>query len=146
MRVREFLYTCRRAVYEIRSLERQRDAVRLPLGPSSGSTSIVAAGSKDNDPTATALNEMDYYDALLREKIAEQARKLVELEGYLGVLSDSTDRTIMRYYFGQGWTNARIADELEIEEETASRRRTGVVKRLERKFDIGKKSHGISGP
>lgn len=134
MEIRKFLYSCRGAVYEIRSLERQREAVRLPIGPRSGSTSIVDMTSKDSDPTTTALNQMDYYDGVLLEARELLAKKLLELEGYLKILPESTDRTIMRYYFGQGWRHMMIADELGIDESTVKRRKNRAVQSLERKF------------
>lgn len=132
--VRHFLLTCRHAVLEIASLRQQMEAVRLPDAPCFRSASIVELRSRDNHPVATALNRLDHYDTLLAAKIDSLEQQLSCLEAVLCALEDGKSRAIARYYYGQAWTDARIAEAVEMDERSIRRKRGLIVKQLERRF------------
>ena len=121
-------------MYEIKSLEKQREAIWIPMGPSDRSASLVTVAGKDNDPTATALMNYDYYDELLRLKVEDLKKKLMFLEDILSMLAGEKERTVLRYYFAQGKKDAEIAEVLDVDEKTVANRRRNGVKRLERSF------------
>lgn len=132
--VRGFLADCRFAAMEIESLRRQLEAVYVPNAPRFCSSSVVALRSHDNNPVVTALNTMDHYDALLARKIAALEQQLVMLEEMIYALGDGKTRAVARYYYGQAWTDARIAEALEMDERSIRRKRVTLVKQLERRF------------
>ena len=134
LNIREFLNECRKVTREIRSVIKQREAVKIPLGPKDNSASIVGLKGKDNDPTTTALNNIDYYDELLRAKEEELKSKMLFFESVLNMLPDGNERTVLRYYFAQGLKDAEIAEEIGVDIKTAANRRRSGVRKLERKF------------
>lgn len=101
--------------------------MRLPNGPRMRTGSIVTTEGRDNDPTATALNNMDYYDAMLEKERNALAGELIRLEDMLAVLRDRKDQAIMRYFYSQGRSDAWIADEMGISIRHVQRRRDSAV-------------------
>lgn len=129
--IREFLSACRGAAFEIKAIEKQREAVRL--GGAQGVASLVISDntSDTNNRTARALDNLDYYDQLLVEKRNEQIQKLGYLETLLTKLLDGKDRAIMRYFYGQGLSDAYIADALDASDRTVRERRRKTIRYLE---------------
>ena len=131
--VRKFLYSCRDAVFAIRAIERQRDSVRLD--PARGYKGVVITDMPrgTNDPLAAALDQLDGYDKQLLEARNELVQRLIVLEQLLTRLTSDKDKAIIRYFFGQGKTDAFVAADFDMDESTIRSRRRAAIKRIERK-------------
>lgn len=147
MTVRELLDQCRTALTEITAIERQIDRLMSTGAPSDGSgggirREKVKKKSKEapeeyvsirgtNNPEAARSQAVDGCEAVLKQKQQRLNEMMAEMERIIEKLSDGKARTIIRYYYGVGWSDERIADELETSREVITRRRNAAVDWLE---------------
>lgn len=141
MTAREILTQCRTALTEITAIERQVDKLMTMGGPSGGGGGVrrekvkgrdeyVAVGGTNN-PEAARSQAVDGYEAVLEHKKQQLNELLNEMEALLGLLADGTARTVLRYYYGVGWSDERIAEELDSSREGITRKRNAAVEWLE---------------
>lgn len=143
MTVRDLLNQCRTALTEITAIERQIDRLMTTGAPSSGAGGGIrrekVKGGDDeyvtvrgtNNPKAAREQAIDGCEAVLERKKRQLSEMLFEMEELLGLLGDGQARTIIRYYYGVGWTDERIAEEMEISRETVTRQRNKAIDYME---------------
>ena len=143
MTVRELLCQCRTALTEITAIERQIDRLMTTGAPSDGSSGGIrrekvkggdgeyTVVSGTNNPDAARAQAVDGCEELLKAKRDYLAELLIDMERILGRLSDGKARTILRYYYGIGWSDEKIAEELETSREVITRQRNVAVDWLE---------------
>ena len=128
MTAREVLAQCRTAIAEIAALERMIDKlmdIGAPDGGVGGSSDRV--GGRTNDPAAARMQAVDGCLAVLDQRREALAGVLIQLDALIMLLNDGKARTVLRYYYGCGWTDQRIADALETSREVVTRRRLSAV-------------------
>lgn len=142
MKVRELLEQCRTALTEITAIERQIDRFMTTGAPSGGgggprrekikgSNEYVVVGGGTNNPEAARMQAAEGCEAMLQQKKQALSELFTIMETLLELLSDGNARTILRYYYGVGWTDEKIADELETSREVITRQRNAAVNYLE---------------
>lgn len=128
MTAREVLAQCRTAIAEIAALERMIDKLMdtgAPTGGVGGSGDRV--GGRTNDPAAARMQAVDGCLNVLDQRREALAWLLIQLDTLIATLDDGKARTVLRYYYGCGWTDQRIADEMDTDRETVTRRRHSAV-------------------
>lgn len=137
--VREMLGQCRTALTEITAIERQIDRLMSTGAPSDGSSGGIrrekvkggdgeyVAVSGTNNPEAARSQAVDGCEELLKKRKDALLDMLLEMEKLLELLKDGNARAILRYYYGIGWSDERIAEELETSREVITRQRNAAV-------------------
>lgn len=143
MTARELLNQCRTALAEITAIERQIDRLMTIGGPSGtkgggirrekikGKADEYAIVRGSNNPQAAREQAIDGWEEALERKKSRLAEMLAEMEEMLETLRDGRARTIIRYYYGVGWTDEKIAEELETSREVITRQRNAAVDYME---------------
>lgn len=143
MTARELLNQCRIALAETTAIERQIDKMMTIGGPSGSKGSGIRRekikGKADeyvtvrgtNNPQAAKEQAVDGWEEALEERKRQLSEMLLRMEELLLGLRDGRARTIIRYYYGVGWTDEKIADELETSREVITRQRNAAVNYLE---------------
>ena len=73
------------------------------------------------------MQAVDGCLAVLDQRRGALAGLLIQLDTLIATLDDGKARTVLRYYYGCGWTDQRIADALETSREVVTRRRLSAV-------------------
>ncbi len=140
--MRDELNACRTALMEIAAIERQlarlensaipgyvsNAAIRREKVP--GKDEYIAAG-RTNHPEAAREQAIDGCIERLAERRAALAELAQRLEDLLDRVADGKTRTILRYYYGCGWSDEHIAEELDMARQTVTSKRNEAVKYLE---------------
>jgi DNA-directed RNA polymerase specialized sigma24 family protein len=131
MDAKELLLACRNIVREISAIEEQIKRIGTIGGPRERSASVLARKSVTNRPDAARNQKIDAYEQALDEKRQQAVDLLLQFEKLLDGVKDVTDRAILRYYYGAGWTDERIAEEMELTDRTVRGRRKNVILQME---------------
>lgn len=143
MTVREMLNNCRNALVEIAAIERQIDRLMSTGAPSSGSAGGIrrekvkgrdeytAAAAGTNHPEAAREQAVDGYIAMLERKKEQLEGLLNDVERVLDELADGRARAVLRLYYGVGWSDAQIAEEMDTERQVVQRWRSHAIEYLE---------------
>ena len=132
MNAKELLMACRNIVREMSAIEEQIRRIGTIGGPRDRSASVLlTARSATNRPDAARNQKIDAYEQVLEEKRRQAVELLLQFENLLDGVRDVTDRAILRYYYGAGWTDERIAEEMELTDRTVRGRRKGVLLQME---------------
>jgi DNA-directed RNA polymerase specialized sigma24 family protein len=132
MNVKELLLACKDAARELRAIEEQIKRIGTIGGPRERSASVLTmTHSVTNRPDAANNQKIDAYEQVLEEKRQHLVNLLMEFERLLDHVPDTTDRAIMRYYYGSGWTDERISEEEGLTDRTVRARRKKVILQLE---------------
>lgn len=142
MKARDILMQCRTALSEITAIEHQIDRLMTTGAPSGGgggprrekikgTDEYVLVGGATNNPEAARAQAVDGCEAVLEQKKQKLADLLQQMENLLDMLADGGARTVLRYYYGVGWTDEKIAEELETSREVITRQRNAAVNYLE---------------
>jgi hypothetical protein len=125
---KELLLACKDAIREINAIEEQLRRIGTIGGPREKTGSVLTkADPVTNRPDAARNQRIDAYEQVLEQKRQHLVDLLLQFEKLLDGVKDITDRAIMRYYYGAGWTDERIAEELELTDRTVRARRKKVV-------------------
>lgn len=132
MNAKELLLACKDAVRELKAIEEQIRRLGTIGGPGMKSASVITiANPVTNRPDAARNQKIDAYEQMLEEKRKCLVELLMEFERLLDLVPDTTDRAIMRYYYGSGWTDERIAEEEGLTDRTVRARRKRVILQLD---------------
>ncbi len=128
MTPRQLCEACRYAVREMAAIEQQI----ARLGSIGGPKPLASSGMNGmprgtNRPDAAQNQQVDAYEKVLLDKKQEAVDLLMQFEKMLTEVKDGTDRAILRYYYGAGWTDERIAEQMELTDRTVRGRRKKVV-------------------
>lgn len=113
-REQEILMDYRLIVMEIETLERQSEFLNKYIGGPKPVRSPQLTGMPrgTNDPEAAMLQTIEEDDPLFRiEELREELRGMVaEFEAIVNKIKDRRLFVIIRNYYGLGWTDEKIAE------------------------------------
>ena len=118
MTKRELLENYRDIVIEIETLERQSKFLNQFIGGPRPIHAVQLTGMPrgTNDPEAAVLQRVDTDDVL--DKIEAKCQELRDMVDQFEIIMDAIDdrrlRIIVRNYYGLGWTDERIGEQLEL--------------------------------
>ncbi len=134
MTKRELLENYRDIVIEIETLERQSKFLNQFIGGPRPIHAVQLTGMPrgTNDPEAAVLQRVDTDDVL--DKIEAKCQELREMvdqfEIIMDAIADRRLRIIVRNYYGLGWTDERIGEQLELSRQHVNRLRTAYIEGL----------------
>lgn len=134
MTKRELLENYRDIVIEIETLERQSKFLNQFIGGPRPIHAVQLTGMPrgTNDPEAAVLQRVDTDDVL--DKIEAKCQELREMvdqfEIIMDAIADRRLRIIVRNYYGLGWTDERIGEQLELSRQHVNKLRTAYVEGL----------------
>ena len=135
MNRRELLENYRDIVIEIETLERQSKFLNQFIGGPQPIRAVQLTGMPHgtNDPEAAILQRNDTDEVL--DKIDAKCAELRDLVDAFELIMDKIDdrrlRIIVRNYYALGWTDERIAEQLELSRQHVNRLRTAYLEGLE---------------
>lgn len=134
MTKRELLENYRDIVIEIETLERQSKFLNQFIGGPQPIRSIQLTGMPrgTNDPEAAVLQREDTDEVLekIESKCTELREMIDEFEQIMDGIKDRRLRIIVRNYYALGWTDERIAEQLELSRQHVNRLRTAYLEEL----------------
>ena len=131
MNRRELLENYRDIVIEIETLERQSKFLNQFIGGPQPIRAVQLTGMQHgtNDPEAAILQRNDTDEVL--DKIDAKCAELRDLVDAFELIMDKIDdrrlRIIVRNYYALGWTDERIAEQLELSRQHVNRLRTAYL-------------------
>lgn len=78
------------------------------------------------------LPDAQGYRQALERRRREATEDLMRMESRIGLLADARERTVLRYYYAQGLSDAEIAEKMGLTDEWARKKRYAALRRLER--------------
>ena len=134
MTKRELLENYRDIVIEIETLERQSRFLNQFIGGPKPIHAVQITGMPrgTNDPEAAILQRNDTDDVLDKiEAKCQELRDMVdEFETVMDKIDDRRLRIIVRNYYGLGWTDERIGEQLELSRQHVNKLRTAYIEGL----------------
>jgi DNA-directed RNA polymerase specialized sigma subunit len=134
MTKRELLESYRDIVIEIETLERQSKFLNQFIGGPRPVRAIQLTGMPrgTNDPEAALLQREDTNEVLekIEAKCAELREMVDAFEMIMDKIEDRRLRIIVRNYYALGWTDERIAEQLELSRQHVNRLRTAYIEQL----------------
>ena len=135
MTQKELLENYRDIVIEIETLERQSKFLNQFIGGPRPVRAIQLTGMPrgTNDPEAALLQREDTNEVLekIEAKCAELREMVDAFEMIMDKIEDRRLRIIVRNYYALGWTDERIAEQLELSRQHVNRLRTAYVDQLQ---------------
>ena len=135
MTKRELLESYRDIVIEIETLERQSKFLNQFIGGPRQVRGIQLTGMPrgTNDPEAALLQREDTNEVLekIEAKCAELREMVDAFEMIMDKIEDRRLRIIVRNYYALGWTDERIAEQLELSRQHVNRLRTAYIEQLQ---------------
>ena len=134
MTFKELCEACRHITREIGAIEKQLNRIGIIDG-----FRDLSFPARNNFPSRTnrsfisKTQEINAYEQLLLRKHQEAVDLLFQFERLLEQVPDTTDRAILRYYYGAGWTDERIAEEMNLTDRTVRGRRSVVLNKMANK-------------
>ena len=121
-RKQEILKDYRLIVMEIETLERQSKFLNKYIGGPKPVRAVQLTGMPrgTNDPEAAMLQQVEEDDPLIHiEELARELRRMtVEFEQIVNEIKDRRLFIVVRNYYGLGWTDERIAENMELSRQT----------------------------
>ena len=134
MNKRELLENYRDIVIEIETLERQSKFLNQFIGGPRPVHAVQLTGMPrgTNDPEAAMLQRADTDDVLdkIEQKMAELQGMVASFEVIMDRIEDRRLRIIVRNYYALGWTDEKIAEQLELSRQHVNRLRTAYIEGL----------------
>ena len=131
MTKRELLESYRDIVIEIETLERQSKFLDQFIGGPRPVRAIQLTGMPrgTNDPEAALIQREDTNEVLekIEAKCAELREMVDAFEMIMDKIEDRRLRIIVRNYYALGWTDERIAEQLELSRQHVNRLRTAYI-------------------
>ena len=135
MTKRELLESYRDIVIEIETLERQSKFLNQFIGGPRPVRGIQLTGMPrgTNDPEAALLQREDTNEVLekIEAKCAELREMVDAFEMIMDKIEDRRLRIIIRNYYALGWTDERIAEQMELSRQHVNRLRTAYIEQLQ---------------
>jgi hypothetical protein len=127
-REQEILTDYRLIVMEIETLERQSKFLNKYIGGPRPVRSPQLTGMPrgTNDPEAAMLQQIEENDPLFRiEELSRDLREMMmEFETIVNRIKDRRLFIIVRNYYALGWTDERIAENMELSRQTVQKIRS----------------------
>lgn len=128
MTTKELLEVCRYADREIAAI----DLLISRLGPAGvkrGASSQALRGMLPGlwRPDAALSKKIDAYEQMLKKKRQAISDLLMQFDKLLEKMPDMKDRDMLRYHYRTGWSDERIAEEMELTDRTVRARRKKVL-------------------
>jgi DNA-directed RNA polymerase specialized sigma24 family protein len=124
-REQEILTNYRLIVMEIETLERQSKFLNKYIGGPRPVRSPQLTGMPrgTNDPEAAMLQRVEEDDPIFHiEALSKELREMMlEFEAILKTISDRRLSIIVRNYYALGWTDERIAEDMELSRQTVQK-------------------------
>lgn len=124
-RDQEILTNYRLIVMEIETLERQSKFLNKYIGGPRPVRSPQLTGMPrgTNDPEAAMLQRMEEDDPIFHiEELSKELREMMlEFEAIIKTISDRRLAIIVRNYYALGWTDERIAEDMELSRQTVQK-------------------------
>lgn len=134
MNKRELLENYRDIVIEIETLERQSKFLNQFIGGPRPVHAVQLTGMPrgTNDPEAAMLQRAETDDVLdkIEQKMAELQGMVASFEVIMDRIEDRRLRIIVRNYYALGWTDEKIAEQLELSRQHVNRLRTAYIESL----------------
>ena len=134
MTKRELLENYRDIVIEIETLERQSRFLNQFIGGPRPIHSVQLTGMPrgTNDPEAALLQREDACETIdkIEMKCAELRDMVDAFEMIMDGITDRRLRIIVRNYYALGWTDEKIAEQLELSRQHVNRLRTAYLEGL----------------
>ena len=134
MKKRELLENYRDIVIEIETLERQSRFLNQFIGGPRPIHSVQLTGMPrgTNDPEAALLQREDACETIdkIEMKCAELRDMVDAFEMIMDGITDRRLRIIVRNYYALGWTDEKIAEQLELSRQHVNRLRTAYIEGL----------------
>ena len=131
MTKRQLLENDRDIVIEIETLERQSKFLNQFIGGPKPLHSVQLTGMPrgTNDPEAAILQRADTDEVLdkIEAKVNELSGMVKMFEQVMDQIDDRRLRIIVRNYYALGWTDEKIAEQLELSRQHVNRRRTAYI-------------------
>lgn len=112
MQVRNLLTRCRHAQEEMRGLSRQMQYMHAQKG----------------------MQNTQAYHQILQAHEQDTINQLALLEDMIATLANARTRTVMRYFYTMGWSDAQISEEMELTEEWVRKKRYAAIRELEKEW------------
>jgi len=124
----EILTDYRLIVMEIETLERQSRFLNKYIGGPKPVRSPQLTGMPrgTNDPEAAMLQQIEPDDPIYHiERLSDDLReKMIEFEVIVNRITDRRLFIIVRNYYAMGWTDERIAENMELSRQTVQKLRS----------------------
>ena len=134
MTKRELLENYRDIVIEIETLERQSKFLNNFIGGPRPVRSVQLTGMPrgTNDPEAAMMQRNDTDEVIdkIEAKCVELRDMVDAFETIMDKIADRRLRIIIRNYYALGWTDERIAEQLELSRQHVNRLRTAYIEEL----------------
>ena len=131
MTKRQLLENYRDIVIEIETLERQSKFLNQFIGGPKPLHSVQLTGMPrgTNDPEAAILQRADTDEVLdkIEAKVNELSGMVKMFEQVMDQIEDRRLRIIVRNYYALGWTDEKIAEQLELSRQHVNRLRTAYI-------------------
>ena len=131
MTKRQLLENYRDIVIEIETLERQSKFLNQFIGGPKPLHSVQLTGMPrgTNDPEAAILQRADTDEVLdkIEAKVDELSGMVKMFEQIMDQIKDRRLRIIVRNYYALGWTDEKIAEQLELSRQHVNRLRTAYI-------------------
>ena len=131
MTKRELLENYRLLVIEIETLERQSKFLNQYVGGPRPVHAVQLTGMPrgTNDPEAALIQRADTDEVLdkLETKCRELREMVYEFELIMNTIDDRRLQIIIRDYYALGWTDERIAEQVELSRQHVNRLRTAYI-------------------
>ena len=135
MTKRELLENYRDIVIEIETLERQSRFLNQFIGGPRPLRAVQLTGMPrgTNDPEAALLQREDACETIdkIEMKCAELRDMVDAFEMIMDGITDRRLRIIVRNYYAIGWTDEKIAEQLELSRQHVNRLRTAYMEGLD---------------
>lgn len=125
----EILMEYRACVMELQALEQQYEKLLFLGEPRTGGGGLRndADSRRTNEPMHAKLQTQDGVLAHLYQARARLEKAVMAFEEVLGGVRDVKLRAILRYYYGLGYSDSRIAELMDCSDRTVSNRRRGFL-------------------
>ncbi len=131
MTKRQLLENYRDIVIEMETLERQSKFLNQFIGGPKPLHSVQLTGMPrgTNDPEAAILQRADTDEVLdkIEAKVDELSGMVKMFEQVMDQIDDRRLRIIVRNYYALGWTDEKIAEQLELSRQHVNRLRTAYI-------------------
>ncbi len=124
----EYRYT----LMEIEAISKQIDRLRIPMEP--GSIGAAPMGEKmpsTNDKIHASIQQLDGLDTVLKKRKRVLERQTLAFESVLAGVKDSRTRTVLRLYYGLGYSDEMIARNMGVSRTTVWSVRAAVIPKPE---------------
>lgn len=121
----------RYTLMEINAISKQIEQLRIPMEPSAIKAAPVGEKKTGtNDQLHAALQAADGLDAVLQAQMKVLKRRAAAFENVLAGIDDPRTRTVVRLYYGLGYSDEMVSRNMGISRMTAWNVRSAMIKKI----------------